>query len=78
MKAKSRLVAVIPLHMHSGIADADTQQQQEEEEEDCAGSKPPQAGHGYQNQAFHEAAGCKRWPQKHSDIYIYKFRDYMY
>ncbi len=55
MKEKSRLVAVIPLHMHPGIADADTQQ-----EEDCAGSKPPQAGHGYQNQAFHEAAGCKR------------------
>jgi hypothetical protein len=59
MKAKSRLVAVISLHMHPGIAAADTQQE-EEEEEDCAGSKPPQAGHGYQNQAFHEAAGCKR------------------
>jgi hypothetical protein len=59
MKAKSRLVAVIPLHMHPRIADADTQQE-EEEEEDCPGSKPPQAGHGYQNQAFHEATGCKR------------------
>jgi hypothetical protein len=59
MKEKSRLVAVIPLHMHPGIADANTQQE-EEEEEDCAGSKPPQAGHGYQNQEFHEAAGCKR------------------
>jgi len=23
-------------------------------------AKPPQAGHGYQNQAFHEATGCKR------------------
>ncbi len=44
--------------MHPGIADANTQQ--EEEEEDCAGSKPPQAGHGYQNQEFHEAAGCER------------------
>jgi len=64
IKAKSRLVAVIPLHMHPGIADAGSQQQQqqeeEEEEEDCAGSKPPQAGRGHQNQAFHEAAGCKR------------------
>ncbi len=60
MKAKSRLVAVISLHMHPGIADADTQQEDEEEDEDCAGSKPPEAGHGYQNQAFHEAAGCKR------------------